>query len=84
MNKPKKQNNIEVEANIKTRHKPFKRCFKYPTNTVTRFIRNIIRYDIYKKTERTINSNSRSGGSKRIRYASIKGYCGLQRNGYLA
>ena len=85
MNEKKKQNSIEVEVNIKTRQKPFKRCFKHPTNTVTKFIRNIIDYGIYRNTECERVGSPRTGGRrKNKRYASIKGYCGLQRNGYLA
>lgn len=81
--------NTEVEYNVKTLYRPFKRCFKYPTNTVTKWIWNVINYHIYKKTAKTKHSNShQSRGSTmhrqaNCRYASIKGYCGLNKNGYL-
>lgn len=82
---------IGIIENKKTLYRPFKRCFKYPTNTVTKWIWKAITSIQFGRTsietqlpiKKHKSSNSR-GGSKRIRYASIKGYCGLQRNGYLA
>lgn len=83
------------EVNVKIPQRPFKRCFKYPTNTVTKWIWDAINRvqfgtrlfvytweDRYLRYNRNKHSNSR-GSSKRVRYASIKGCCGLQRNGFL-
>ena len=72
----------ELEVNVKIPQRPFKRCFKYPTNTVTKWINKIINYGRYRDTEKTTTSNS-SGGSRKLRYASIKGCCGLQKNGFI-
>ena len=90
MNEPKKQIEKVIEHNIKTLYRPFKRCFKYPTNTVTKWIWNVINYD-YKPIfmsepftggeDRVKLSNSK--GHTRVRYASIKGCCKLRREGNL-
>lgn len=86
MNEAKKKRGLlpDIPVNVKTLYRPFKRCFKHPTNTVTKWIWNVIKYGIYQKTEISVHSDSKpSGGSRNLRYASIKGCCGLQKNGYL-
>lgn len=96
MNEPKKKKLMEVEVNIKTLYRPFKRCFKHPANTVTKHIRKAISRiqfntklfvytwdDQYLRYNRNKHSNSR-GGNRRVRYASIKGYCRIKKiNGNL-
>lgn len=90
MNEPKKQVEKVIKHNIKTLYRPFKRCFKHPTNTVTKWIRKLINYSYVpifesrqdlKETCRIKHSNSR--GHTRVRYASIKGYCKLRIDGNL-
>lgn len=86
MNEPKKKIEKVIEHNIKTLYRPFKRCFKYPTNTITKWIWNVIQYGIYQKTESRVNGTPRTSGRNPhigYHYASIKGCCGLQRNGFL-
>ncbi len=85
MNEPKKQKVLrDIKVNVKTLYRPFKQCFKRPANTITKWIFEAIRYDIYQKTECVrIGTPKTSGRFRNRRYASIKGCCGLQRNGYL-
>lgn len=96
MNEPKKNKFLnEVDVNVKTLYRPFKRCFKYPTNTVTKHIFEAISRiqfntklfvytwdDTFLRYNRNKHSNSR-GNSRRVRYASIKGCCKLKSNGNL-
>lgn len=70
------------EVNLKTRYRPFKRNFKIRLNDTKKSIKRAIKYITYRKTEPRATSNSRSGRT-RVTYASIKGCCGLKRNGYL-
>ncbi len=73
------------EVNVKIPQRPFKRCFKYPTNTITKWIWNVINYNyppiLESGIDRIKHSNSR--GHTRVRYASIKGCCRLNSQGNL-
>jgi len=80
----------ELEVNVKIPQRPFKRCFKHATNTVTKWIWNQVNRVQFGRTSiithnpfKIHNTSNSKGGGKRVRYASIKGCCGLQKNGFL-
>ena len=75
---------IDLKINKKTKYRPFKRCFKYPKNTVTKWVFNLINKAQYKKLPKKSNSTSRAGSTtENKRFSSIKGFCKLRRNGQL-
>lgn len=84
MNESKKKKLMEAEVNIKTMYRPFKRCFKHPANTVTKWLWNFIHRAEYTKKPVFVHSDSKPcRGRRNLRYASIKGCCGLKGNEFL-
>jgi len=80
---------VEEYLDVKPKSRPFKRCFKNPAHTISKLIFNFIsdvqfgRKSIREEHPYKVYKASNSRGSKQVRYASIKGYCKLRRNGLL-
>lgn len=90
---------IDIEINKKTKYRLFKRCFKYPSNTITKFIWNFINKSKYrtknikggysyprwkyKRFNETTNFPSIARKLYRKQFASTKGFSKLRKSGQL-